>query len=54
MRDMNDFYVNDFCPTKVHCRGYVFTISELIDIAICKLSHDELAEHVDKEEFKNS
>ena len=49
MRDMNDMWVNDYCPTKVHCRGYVFTISELMDIAICKLSHNELEAHKDVE-----
>jgi hypothetical protein len=49
MRDMNNMYVNDFCPTKIHCRGFVFTISELMDIAICKLTHEELVEHLEKE-----
>lgn len=48
MRDMNDMYVNDYCPTKIHCRGLVFTISELMDIAICKLTHDELVQHMEK------
>lgn len=33
MRDMNDMYVNDNCQTAIHCRGHVFTISELFDIA---------------------
>ena len=51
MTDMNDMYVNDFCSTKVHCRGFVFTLSELFDIALEKLTFDELVEHMDK---KNS
>lgn len=45
--EANDMYVNDFCPTRIHCRGLVFTISELMDIAICKLTHNELAEHLE-------
>lgn len=48
--NMDDMYVGDYCPTKIHCRGFVFTISELLDIAICKLSHDELVAHFDKRE----
>lgn len=50
MRDMNDMYVNDFCPTKIHCRGLVFTISELLDIAVAKLTFDELAAHLEKKD----
>lgn len=50
MSDKNDMYVNDFCPTKIHCRGLVFTISELLDIAICKLTHDELVQHLEKKD----
>lgn len=47
MRDMNDLFVNDNCKTKVHCQGYVFTISELVNIAIWNLSSEELAAHED-------
>ena len=46
--EANDMHVNDYCPTKIHCRGLVFTISELFDIAIAKLTFDELAEHLEK------
>lgn len=46
--EANDMYVNDFCPTKVHCRGFVFTISELLDIAIRNLTYDELVQHMEK------
>lgn len=46
--DTNDMYVGDFCNTKVHSRGLVFTISELMDIAIAKLTFDELAAHLEE------
>ena len=49
MRDMNDVYVNDSCNTTIHCRGFVFTVSELFNIALEKLTFDELAAHMDKE-----
>ena len=42
---MNDFYVNDNCQTKIHSHGYVFTIAELMNIAICSLSCEELEKH---------
>lgn len=48
--EANDFYVNDFCNTAIHCRGFVFTVSELFDIALEKLTFDKLAEHLDKKE----
>lgn len=48
--DTNDMYVGDFCSTKIHCRGFVFTISELMDVAICKLTHKELIEHMEKKD----
>lgn len=47
MNDMNDMYVKDYCPTKIHCRGLVFTISELFDIATAKLTFEELAAHLE-------
>ena len=50
--DMNDMYVGDLCSTKIHCRGLVFTISELMDIAIAKLTFDELAAHLENKENK--
>lgn len=50
MQDMNDMYVGDFCSTRVHSRGLVFTISELMDIAVAKLTFDELAEHLEKKD----
>ena len=50
--DMNDMYVGDSCSTKVHSRGLVFTISELMDIAIAKLTFDELAAHLENKENK--
>ena len=48
--EVNDFYVNDFCNTTIHCRGFVFTVSELFDIAMNKLTFDELVKHMDKKE----
>lgn len=42
---MNDFYVNDNCQTKIHSHDYVFTIAELMNIAICNLSCEELEKH---------
>lgn len=48
--NINDMYVNDFCPTKIHYRGFVFTISELMNIAIRKLTHDELVAHMEKKD----
>jgi hypothetical protein len=51
MRDMNDMYVNDHCPTKVHCRGYVFTISELFDLVQIYCSNEKLAAHEDTEKL---
>jgi hypothetical protein len=45
MRDMNDMWVNDYCQTRIHSHGYVFTIAELMTIAICNLSHEELEKH---------
>lgn len=50
MRDMNDMWVNDYCPTKVHCRGLVFTISELFDIAQIHCSSEKLEAHEDVEQ----
>lgn len=44
---VNDYYVNIDCRTKVHIGGYVFTISELFNIACDSLSSDELAEHIE-------
>ena len=45
MRDMNDMYVNQYCQTVIHCRGYKFTISKLFDIAQLHCSVEELAAH---------
>lgn len=52
MKDVNDFWVNDNCQTNVHSRGYVFTIAELVDIAISRLDIEELAKHVESA-YKN-
>ena len=49
MRDMNDMWVADNCKTVIHCRGYSFTISELMDIAIDNCSDAKLEEHKDVE-----
>jgi hypothetical protein len=49
MRDMNDMWVNDYCQTAIHCRGYVFTISELFDIAQLHCSPEKLEAHEDVE-----
>ena len=45
MRDMNDYYVNSNCETKIHIGGYVFTVTELFNIACDSLSFEELEEH---------
>lgn len=45
MRDMNDMYVKDYCQTAIHCRGYVFTISELFDLAQLHCSPEKLEAH---------
>ena len=50
MSNINDMYVGDYSQTKIHCRGYVFTISELFDIAQIHCSEEKLAAH---EENKN-
>lgn len=42
---MNDFYVHDNCQIRIHSHGYIFTIAELMTIAICKLSYEELEKH---------
>ena len=47
MRDMNDMWVKDDCKTIVHCRGYAFTISELLDVALSNLSDFELMVHME-------
>jgi hypothetical protein len=44
---MNDYYVNTDCKTKVHINGYVFTISELFNIACDSLSAEELEAHAE-------
>jgi hypothetical protein len=49
MRDVNDMWVNDNCKTVIHCRGYAFTISELMDISIRNCSEDKLEAHKDVE-----
>ena len=54
MRDMNDFYVNDNCQTKIHIGGYVFTIAELYTNAIIHMSAEELEKHEDRERFVNN
>ena len=41
----NDYYVNTNSNTRVHIGDYVFTISELFNIACDALSSDELAKH---------
>ena len=33
MSERNDMYVGDNCSIAVHCRGHVFTIAELFNIA---------------------
>ena len=45
MRDMNDFYVGNNCSTRVHYNGYVFTVDELVALAINSLSKQALEEH---------
>ena len=45
MRDINDFYVNDNCQTKIHIGGYVFTIAELYTNAVLHMSQEELSAH---------
>ena len=30
---MNDLFVGDNCDIAIHCRGHVFTVSELFNIA---------------------
>ena len=45
MSDMNDFYVNDHCQTRVHIGGYVFTIEELFTNAVLTMSHEKLEAH---------
>ena len=45
---VNDFYVNDYCQTVVHCRGYAFTISELFDIAQMHCSSEKLEAHEER------
>jgi hypothetical protein len=42
---VNDFYVNDYCQTVIHCRGYAFTVSELFDIAQIHCSAEKLEAH---------
>lgn len=44
---MNDMYVNDYCQTVVHCRGYAFTISELFDLVQAHCSPEGLEAHED-------
>lgn len=50
MRDMNDYYVNDNCQTKIHIGGYVFTIAELYTSALLHMRADELAKHKETNE----
>ena len=45
MRDMNDYYVNDGCQTKVHIGGYVFTVAELYANALLHMNREELEKH---------
>lgn len=45
MRDMNDMWVNDHCQTRIHSQGYVFTIKELVNLAILNMSYEELEKH---------
>jgi hypothetical protein len=47
---MDDMYVTDYCRTRIHCRGYVFTISELFDIAQLHCSDDKLEAHEDNKD----
>lgn len=51
---MNDFYVNDYCQTVVHCRGYAFTISELFDIVQLHCSSEKLEAHEEERPKKIS
>ena len=45
MSDMNDFYVNDYCQTRIHIGGYVFTIAELYVNAMLTMSPEKLEVH---------
>jgi hypothetical protein len=49
MRDMNDMYVNDYCQTRIHIGGYVFTVAELYANAVIHMSPEELERHEDRE-----
>ena len=49
MQEMNDFYVSPSCSTKIHINGYVFSVAELYNIAVTKLSDDELEKFRKKE-----
>jgi hypothetical protein len=53
MQDMNDYYVNDNCQTRVHIGGYVFTIAELYTNTLLYLSPEELEKH-EEGRFKNA
>lgn len=52
MRDMNDMYVDQYCQTRIHCRGYVFTISELFDIVQIHCSEEKLEAHEDTKDVE--
>jgi hypothetical protein len=45
MQDMNDFYVNINCKTKIHIGGYVFTVAELYNNAMSNMTIEELERH---------
>ena len=47
---MNDMYVEDYCQTKIHCRGYVFTISELFDMVQVNCTDELVEAHKEKKD----
>lgn len=49
---MNDMYVNAYCQTVIHCRGYAFTISELFDVVQMCCSAEKLEAHKDVKELE--
>lgn len=41
----NDMYVGDNCNIVIHCRGHVFTVSELFTIAQTYLTQNQWDAH---------
>ena len=50
---MNDLFVGDSCDIAIHCRGHVFTVSELFNIAQKYSTQEDWDAHEEHEKYED-